>query len=273
LIPSIRTVSRNYLSHIREVIKTKRVRDRERVFVLEGTKPILELLQSAPQQLVCIVVEPGFLARQPPEVERLLLGGGCTVHSCPAHALARLSDVETSGGMLAVVHQPKWDQSAILAQPRIFGLYGDMLQDPANIGTIIRTAAGLNLNALWLAPHSVDVFNPKVVRATAGTLFHLPIFPQTSLEDLLNLDCVIMAAEVGTSAESVPIRSIQTLPPRTIVAVGSESRGLSEAVLKASTFRFTIPLKPGVESLNAAAAASIALFHFSGLPVDPHIAH
>ena len=265
---TLRTVSRNFLSHIRDVIKTKRTRDRERVFVLEGTKPIVELLQSAPNQLVCIVVSPGFFERQPPEIKDLLLSSGCTVYSCPDETLAQLSHLDTSSGALAIVHQPTWDQSAILAQPRVFGLYGDMLQDPANIGTIIRTAAGLNVSALWMAPHSVDVFNPKVVRATAGSLFQLPIFSQTSIESLLSLGCTIMAADVETSADTVPIRSIQTIPARTIVAIGSESRGLSEAVLNAATLRFTIPLKPGVESLNAATAAAIALFHLSGLPTE-----
>ena len=265
---SPRTVSRNFLSHIRDVVKTKRTRDRERVFVLEGTKPILELLQSAPQHIVCLVVTPTFLERQPPEVAQQIVSSGCTVHSCPEHQLAQLSDVETSSGALAIVHQPTWNQSAILAQPKIFGLYGDMLQDPTNMGTIIRTAAGLNVSALWLAPHSVDVFNPKVVRATAGALFQLPIFPHTSLEELQNLDCVIMAADAGTSEGCVPIRAIRSIPARTVLAIGSESRGLSEPVLDAATVRFTIPLKPGVESLNAAAATAIALFQLSGLPVE-----
>jgi TrmH family RNA methyltransferase len=118
-----------------------------------------------------------------------------------------------------------------------------------------------------MAPHSVDVFNPKVVRGTAGTLFQLPIFSHTSAEQLLQLGCTIMAANVEVGEGTVPIRSIQARPARTIVAIGSESRGLSEAVLKAATVRFTIPLKPGVESLNAATAAAIALFHFSGLPI------
>lgn len=76
-----------------------------------------------------------------------------------------------------------------------------------------------------------------------------------------------MAADVEASEGTVPIRSIRTLPARTIVAIGSESRGLSEAVLQAATVRFTIPLRPEVESLNAATAAAIALFHFSGLPI------
>ena len=265
---SLRTVSRNYLSHIRDVIKTKRTRDRERVFVLEAAKPILELLQSASQQVVCVVVAPSFLERQPLEVRNHILSSGCTIHSCPEHTLAQLSDVETPSGVLAIVHQPNWNQAAVLAQPRIFGRYGDMLQDPGNIGTIIRTAAGLNVSALWLAPHSVDVFNPKVVRATAGALFQLPIFSHTSLDELLNLDCVLMAADAAADERSVPIRSIQTIPARTIVAIGGESRGLSEPVLNAATVRFTIPLKQGVESLNAAAAAAIAIFHLSDLPLD-----
>lgn len=267
------TVSRNFLSHIRDVIKTKRTRDRERVFVLEGAKPIVELLESAPNRLVCVVVAPGFFDRQPPEVRDLFFNSGCTVYGCPEHTLAQLSQVETSSGALAIVHQPTWEQAAVLAQPKILGLYGDMLQDPANIGTIIRTAAGLDISALWMAPHSVDVFNPKVVRATAGTLFQLPIFSHTSVEDLLRFGCTIMAADVGSHSHSVPIRSIQTIPARTIVAIGSESRGLSDAVLDAATVRFTIPLKPGVESLNAATATAITLFHLSGLPVDQDVAH
>ncbi len=267
----LRIVSRNYLAHIRDVIKTKRTRDRERVFVLEGTKPIVELLRSAPHRFVCVIVAPGFLEHQPDDIKNLFMESRVTLYGCPDETLAQLSQVETSSGALAIVHQPMWDQAAIVAQPRIFGLYGDMLQDPANIGTIIRTAAGFDVSALWMAPHSVDVFNPKVVRGTAGTLFQLPIFSHTSVEQLLQFGCTIMAADVEASGGTVPIRSIRTVPARTIVAIGSESRGLSEALLQAATVRFTIPLNSEVESLNAATAAAIALFHFSGLPVAaPH---
>lgn len=267
----LRIVSRNFLSHIRDVIKTKRTRDRERVFVLEGTKPIVELLRASPNRFVCVIVAPGFLERQSEDIKNLFLESRVTLYGCPEDTLAQLSQVDTSNGALAIVHQPTWDQAAIVVQPKIFGLYGDMLQDPANIGTIIRTAAGFNVSALWMAPHSVDVFTPKVVRGTAGTLFQLPIFSHTPVEQLLQLGCTIMAADVEASEGTVPIRSIRTLPARTVVAIGSESRGLSEAVLQAATVRFTIPLRPEVESLNAATAAAIALFHFSGLPTAaPH---
>ena len=268
LIPSPRTISRNQLSYIRDVVKIKRTRDLDRVFALESAKPILELVHSTPERLTCIVVTPGFLDRQPPEVRHQLLNGGCPIHYCPEHRLAQLSNVETPSGVLAIVQQPTWNQSVILAQPRILGIYADQLQDPANIGTIIRTAAALHVSGLWLSSNSVDVFNPKVVRATAGTLLQLPIFPQTGVDALKALNCEIIAADSEMGDGVVSIRSIQSIPRRTILAIGSESRGLSQAIVRAAKIRFTIPLNIGVESLNAAAAAAIALFHFSGLPLE-----
>jgi TrmH family RNA methyltransferase len=179
-----------------------------------------------------------------------------------------LSDVETPSGVLAIVQQPTWNQSVVLARSKILGIYGDQLQDPTNIGTIIRTAAALQVTGLWLSPSSADVFNPKVVRATAGTLLQLPIFNQAAVDELKALNCTLLAADSGTGDGVVPIRSIHAIPSRTIVAIGSESRGLSQATIRAARTRFTIPLSPGVESLNASTAAAIALFHFSGLPLE-----
>ena len=268
LISSPRTISRNELSYIRDVIKSKGTRDRDRVFALEGAKPILELLDSAPATLVYIVVTQRFLEQQSAQARHRLLNSGCTVHCCPEHRFTQLSDVETPSGILAIVHHPTWNQTVLLDQSKLFGIYCDQLQDPTNIGTIIRTAAGLHVAGLWLSPNSADVFNPKVVRATAGTLLQLPIFAQVEVEELKVQNCTILAADSAMKEGVVPIRSIQSIPPRTIVAIGSENRGLSQATLRVATQRFTIPLSPGVESLNASAAAAIALFHLSGLPLE-----
>lgn len=259
-----RPISRSQISYIRDLIQTRRTRDREGVFVLEGAKPILELLRSAPHHVVTVVASPGFLDRQSPAVKQQLLQRDGACYLCSEEYLAKISAVETSNGILAIVRRPTWDQSALLARSRVLGLYCDRIQDPTNIGAIIRTAAGLDASGLWLAPDTVDVFNPKVVRATAGALFQLPVFSRTAIEELAEQGCVVFAADAASGG--LPIRSIQTLPPRTIVAVGSEGRGLSDATLAAAEVRFTIPLKQDVESLNVAATAAIALFHLSGLP-------
>ena len=101
---------------------------------------------------------------------------GCPVYVCQERMLRTLSDLTTPSGMLAVVRQPVWKEETILQRPELFAFYGECLQDPANVGPLIRTALAFGLDALWLSSDSADVFNPKVVRGTAGALLQLPIF-------------------------------------------------------------------------------------------------
>ena len=186
---------------------------------------------------------------------------------CSDPAFEKLTDVEMPQGILAVVRQPQWDEAQVLGQSRVLGVYGDRLQDPANVGAIIRTAAALNLSAVWLSHDSADHFSPKVVRATAGTLLALPIFRTTDLRTVTLSECRIYSA-VLSSTDRVPIREIRTVPSRLLVAVGNEGAGLSSEIMKASQIRFSIPLAEGVESLNVAATVAISAFYFSGLPID-----
>ena len=76
------------------------------------------------------------------------------------------------------MRQPVWDEAAIFWQPMILGIFGEQLQDPVNVGAIIRTAAALNVCALWLTPESADIYHPKVVRSMSGALLAVPIFRQ-----------------------------------------------------------------------------------------------
>ena len=134
------------------------------------------------------------------------------------------------------------------------------MQDPANVGTIIRTAAALNIDALWLTPESADIYNPKVVRASAGAVLSLPIFPAKDVVRLTSLGIIVFAA-VASERKAVNMETIRMIPKRLILAVGNESRGLSALTLKHAACRFTIPLSRHVESLNVAASAAIALHH------------
>jgi TrmH family RNA methyltransferase len=170
-------------------------------------------------------------------------------------------------GILAVVRQPTWDEATVLRQPTLLGIFGEELQDPANVGAIVRTAAALNLSGLWLSPESVDVYHPKAVRATSGSLLSLPIFIAKDVFGLIRQGCQIFAAEV-TGNRPVPIDEIRQVPRKLILAVGNESRGLSARLGNQATTRFTIPLSRGVESLNVAATVAIAAFHLSRLPKE-----
>lgn len=253
---------------IRDLVRHKKTRDAERLFIVEGPKPIEELLTSHAASFQAFVVTETSWSTADRSLVEALHRSGCPVYVCQERALATLSDLTTPSGMLAVVRQPVWDQAAVFRQPQLFGFYGECLQDPANVGPIIRTAVAFGLNALWFSSDSVDVFNPKVVRASAGALLKLPIFYIPDIAPFARFDCAILTAEVP-SPHSCRIQHIQTLPRRAVVAFGNESRGLSATTLQQAWLRFHIPIRPEAESLNVAAAAAIATFYFSALPHDP----
>ena len=251
---------------IRELVRHKNVRDAERLFIVEGPRPIEELLASHAASFQIIVATETSLAKADEGLAAALTRRDCSVYVCQERVMARLSDVTTPPGILAVVRQPVWDQRAVFRQPQLFGCYCECLQDPANVGPIIRTAVALGLDALWLSPDSVDVFNPKLVRATAGALLKLPIFPNTDIGIFATFGCAICTAEVP-GPRSRPIQDIRSRPPRAVVALGNESRGLSASTIQQASLRFHIPIRPEAESLNVASAAAIAIFTLRPLPL------
>jgi len=250
---------------IRDLLRHKRTREAERAFVVEGTKQISELLRGHSPALRAVVMTPTFLGRSHQAMQSVLGQTRAAVYTCRDTTFEKLSDVSTSQGVLAIVRQPEWDQEAIFRRPRLFGIYGECLQDPANVGAIIRTALAFHADALWLSADSADAFNPKVVRATAGALLMLPVFSLKDLSLFTQHRCTLVAAE-PLSKGGPGIRAIANLPLRAILALGNESRGLSEATLKQAEFRFHIPVNPAINSLNVAASAAIVAFYFSTLP-------
>lgn len=250
---------------IRDLLADKKARKREGTFVIEGAKPIQELLHAKAPALRAIVVTETWLNKEARRFRETLERSRTEVYVCRDLLFERFSEVHTPAGILALVQQPNWDQTAIFGQAHLLGLYGDCLQDPANVGTIIRTAAGFGIDALWLSPDSVDVFNPKVVRATAGSILTLPVFYSRNASLFDREGCSLLAAE-PPGGRTKPMPEIKSLPARAIVALGNESQGLSGTTLKQASVRFHIPLRRSVESLNVAASAAIAIFYLSGLP-------
>lgn len=233
--------------------------------MVEGTHAVRDLLTRYPEKILTIVTAHSYLPKEAQDDRLIRLASPAQQYSCPDIQFSKLSDLEAPQGILAVVRQPTWDEGEILRQPTVLGIFGEQLQDPANVGAIIRTAAALNASALWLTPESADVYHPKVVRATSGMLLALPIFAAKDVSGLIRQGCQIFAAEV-TGNGTVSIDAIHQAPQKLVLAVGNESRGLSTQIRRQATTRFTIPLSRDVESLNVAATVAIATFYFSRLP-------
>ncbi len=249
---------------IRDLLRHKRTRDAERAFVLEGVKPIFEALQGSPGSVQTVVVTQPFLDKCEPAFRHALQAHHRVVCLGRSRVVEQLADVITSSGILAVVRQPQWDQQPILTRPEVFGLYGECLQDPANVGAIIRTAVAFGMDAVWLSRDSADVFNPKVVRASTGTVLHLPVFTLKEPGLFAEHGCVLLAAQ-PPGEDSCALPDITERPARAVLAFGNESRGLSPATIKQAAIRFHIPTARSVESLNVAASVAIAVFYFSEL--------
>jgi TrmH family RNA methyltransferase len=233
--------------------------------VVEGAHAVQDLLTRYPEQILTIVSAHSYLSKEGQSGRLFRFASSAQQYSCSDLQFSKLSDLDTPQGILAVVQQPTWDEEIVLRQPTVLGIFGEQIQDPANVGAIIRTAAALNVSGLWLTLESADVYHPKVVRATTGVLLALPIFTSKDVSGLIRQGCRIFAAEVAGSG-AVSIDEIQHAPRKLVLAVGNESRGLSALIRKQATTRFTIPLSRDVDSLNVAATVAIATFYFSRLP-------
>lgn len=265
--PRLQSLTRAQDAFIRHLLHDKKTRTREGAFVIEGAKSCLDLIGRHPQAILSLTLSTRYLQGEK-EAERTIRSQlAARQFACSDAVFEKLSDVETPQGMLAVVRQPRWDEAQVLGPTRVLGIYGDQVRDPANVGAIIRTAAALNLTGVWLSTDSADCFSPKVVRATAGAILTLPIFRTQDVRVFARHQCAVYSAIVP-SPGAVPLKSIQKVPYRLVIAVGNEGRGLTPDLVKMSDVRFSIPLAREIESLNVAATAAISAFYFSGLPTE-----
>lgn len=136
------------------------------------------------------------------------------------------------------------------------GVALERLQDPGNLGTVIRTAAASGCDRIWLTTDSVDGDHPKVLRATAGQWFRLPPQPVTSLADLENLNVQLVA----TTPTAVLDYWDLDLQQPTVFLMGNEGAGLSDRAMELATHQVKIPLTSGVESLNVAISTAVLLY-------------
>jgi TrmH family RNA methyltransferase len=265
IVPSPSNVSQPVAKRVRALIRGKSYRDQQRCFIVDTAKLILELLKHKGNHLETLLVTPDFLTKHrdillSPRIVPLF-----RLYQCSRETLDRLSDTQTAQDALAIVRQPIWNGSELSRQASLLAVYLDSVQDPTNVGTLIRTAAGFGLDAVWLSPGCADVFSPKVVRASAGTILAIPTFRDVDLSSLASFRLVWFAADSSPEG-ATPVSAITRRPTKTMLAFGNESQGLSEQLRRTADVRFCIPLEQGVESLNVASAAAIGIHHFSTLP-------
>ncbi len=186
-----------------------------------------------------------------------LMAHAVPVEEVTNRTLSDLADTDSPQGILAVMELPRFETAAILPRPGFPVMVLDGVQDPGNVGAILRTAYALGSPGAFLLKGTADIANPKVIRAGMGATLRLP---SAKLEAAAlahwaeQLDVTIWAAV----SDGTPIQRL-TPPPRLALAVGSEGSGVSPAISALARHGVTIPLARGAESLNVAVATGILL--------------
>lgn len=182
---------------------------------------------------------------------------GAALYQTTAPLFALASNVETPQNVLFTCEQPRWTGDILESATQVILLDG--LQDPGNLGTILRTAEAFAFPAVVLCEGCVELFSPKVVRATMGAIFRLPCVIQPLVDTITQLHqngLPIYAAALRK--ESVPLSTVSLRPAAVIV--GNEGHGVSEAALQQADRCICIPMTGRAESLNAGVAASLLIY-------------
>jgi TrmH family RNA methyltransferase len=246
-------------------LQRRLARERQGLFVAEGTRAVDELLRSA------LVIRGALLAANDADLQRTqaivssLRHRDVPIQEVTPAEFASAADTDTPQGILAIAEIPKTELAALtlptLETFRLIVL--DAVQDPGNVGTIVRTAAALGAVATVSLPGTVDLWNAKVVRSSMGALFHHPTVACTwqELASFLSAhQAELWGADAGGEPLSTMLHDRSSLPARLALAVGNEGSGLTAQTRARASKLVAVEIGPGVESLNVAVATGIMLY-------------
>lgn len=172
--------------------------------------------------------------------------------------LQKMSDTQTSQGVLCVCKCMHYDKKQLLQGD--FLLLLEDLQDPGNLGTLFRTAEAASVKGIIMTKGTVDVFNPKVVRSTMGSLLRMPFLYTEDMTALMEELKDAGTSIYGAALEGSEVYTEVSYGEKTAILIGNEGAGLSDAILTHTTGNIRIPMSGVVESLNASVSGAILLY-------------
>ena len=244
---------------IKELIKLQknaRERKKKKLFVAEGMKLTKEAAFHGKLKKIYIAQDvyehrerelDDFLAKQDYEV-------------VDTKIFRQAAQTVTPQGMLALVEVPEYSVDTLLCDPKRSFLLLDDLRDPGNLGTIMRTAEGAGMSGVILSRESVDLFNPKVVRATMGAIFRVPFYYADDLIEVIERLKPKQIPVYGTMMQGSEVYDALDYTNGAAIVIGNEANGISEKVTAHLTKGVRIPMDGSLESLNAAVAAAILMY-------------
>lgn len=249
----ITSTANPHVKHIRSLGADRRERHRERCFVLEGVRLVAEAMHAqvtlrlalyAPEQLASSEMGQHLLAQ---------LAEIPNCHPATARVVAAAADTVTPQGIVAVASWPN-------VEPRPgMTLIVDAVQDPGNVGTLLRSAEAAGVGQVLCSRGTADIYSPKVVRAAMGAHLYVPLCVDLEWDVVTSMLSGIPRIFATRADGQTPYYTVDWQPPVALI-IGHEAHGVSAQGLALATDQITIPMQGRAESLNAAVAGSIILF-------------
>jgi RNA methyltransferase, TrmH family len=241
-------------------LQIKKNRDEEKCFLVEGKRSVEEAINYKHGIEVILITHE--LADKNIDLINKLNDLSIRYEVLNAKDVDSISDVQNSQGIIAKVNYLNSEEDNLFLKNSLKKrfLVLDGIADPGNMGTIIRTADWFGMDGIITCNNSVDIYNPKVVRSTMGSIFHLPIIESEQTPELMKKlkekKFFVFAADI----EGEPYKET-TYPANTVIVFGNEAHGISEGISQFIDKKITIPKEGNAESLNVAISAGIIMSH------------
>jgi TrmH family RNA methyltransferase len=254
------TLTKAQLKHLRD-LQRKKEREGSGTFIVEGVRLVREALTSScPMEgfyyTDAAAADPGFAELMP-----LAHQHTPNVHKLTDREMETISDTVTAQGLLAEFHQMRHDPDAMIAtdgrESVLVALDG--VSDPGNLGSIIRSADWFGIQGVLVGHQSVDLYNPKVVRSTMGSIFHVPVVPDVDLLAVLSRAREAGYTIYGADAAGEAHFDRLHFARKSVIVLGNEAWGLSDPIKELTDVRVAIRRYGNAESLNVGVACGILL--------------
>lgn len=243
-------------------LRKKKYRDKYDMFIMEGIRSAEDLIAQDIRDVICLISV---------EDHRMMRMGNIISHGKDLHwlflqvtfdILEDIENTEHGQGIVLLVKKKKTDVQELYQMKNRFYILLDSIQDPGNLGTLIRTAAAAGCGGIILTEGCVDPYNEKTVRSSMGSILRIPIYTKLSVSMIKMIKektkLPLIAATLQNAISYDEIDSIES----GIFVFGNEGNGVSDDILNLTDFNLFIPLAHSVESLNVSAAAAIILFKY-----------
>lgn len=249
----ISSTSNPQVKRLAQLQKKSKARNEEKVFIVEGIRMFAEVPKNRVEK---VYISESLYNKKKQELDLK----GMPVEILSDSVFQHVSDTKTPQGIMCIVKQAHYNIEELLQIKNPHFMVLDNLQDPGNLGTIVRTAEGAGVDAVFLSKESVDIFNPKTIRSTMGSIYRMPV---VYVEDLLELLDTFKKKGIKSYAAHLGGKNSydqECYKDGTAILIGNEGNGLRDEVSQKADIWVQIPMKGQVESLNAAIAASVLMF-------------